>query len=337
MKLKLTNVDITSFIRELLFGHECVIVPGFGGFIGNYVAARMDKSSGMFYPPVKQITFNRNLNHNDGLLVKEISARLEVNYGDARDIVNEYVNGLKKKLEKGERIVLNGIGTFVLNHEGNIEFEPDRSINFHLDSYGLESFRYQQAEAYDVRKRITGSQTDVPVRHISMRKYLWRAAVLVPVAGVLFALSLRTDFFKAKVETTSMNPLVSAEFEDNRAAVEKENSAVPVIITDSVSSENPVAEAVIPEASAPAPAEEAAITVTEAGAYYIITGSFQSEANAGKQVSQLQAEGFNPEVVQTENGFYRVCAMACPDLRTAVNKKDSILKKFPGAWVSRKK
>lgn len=328
-------MDITSFIRELLFGHECVIVPGFGGFIGNYVAARMDKSSGTFYPPVKQITFNRNLNHNDGLLVKEVSAKLEVNYGDARDIVNEYVTGLRKKLEKGENVVLDRIGTFVMNHEGNIEFEPDRSINFHLDSYGLESFRYQQAEHYDVRKRISATQSDTPVRQISIRKYLWRAAVLVPVAGVLFALSLRTDFFKAKVETTSMNPLVTAEFEDNKAAVENENNA-PVMISDTASAEKPVAEVTVPEITAPAKAEEVS-AISESGAYYIITGSFQSEANAGKQVTQLQAEGFNPEVVQMENGFYRVCAMACPDLKTAVNKKDSILQKFPGAWVSRKK
>ena len=66
-------MDITAFIRELLFGHDCVIIPGFGGFIGNYNPAHIDKNSGTFYPPVKQISFNRNLNHNDGLLVGRIS------------------------------------------------------------------------------------------------------------------------------------------------------------------------------------------------------------------------------------------------------------------------
>ena len=75
------QVDITAFIRELLFGHDCVIVPGFGGFIGNYTPARIDKKSGTFYPPVKQISFNRNLNHNDGLLVGRISGSSGINYG----------------------------------------------------------------------------------------------------------------------------------------------------------------------------------------------------------------------------------------------------------------
>ncbi len=70
-------MDVTAFIRELLFGHDCVIVPGFGGFIGNYTPARIDKRTGTFYPPVKQISFNRNLNHNDGLLVGKISVPLK--------------------------------------------------------------------------------------------------------------------------------------------------------------------------------------------------------------------------------------------------------------------
>ncbi|NLA48282.1 MAG: hypothetical protein GX876_02335, partial [Bacteroidales bacterium] len=61
-------MDITSFIRELLFSHDCVIVPGFGGFVGNYAPARIDRATSTFYPPSKQISFNRNLRNNDGLL-----------------------------------------------------------------------------------------------------------------------------------------------------------------------------------------------------------------------------------------------------------------------------
>ncbi|MDP3003404.1 MAG: hypothetical protein Q8N38_09780, partial [Bacteroidales bacterium] len=48
MNIRIIVVDITAFIRELLFGHDCVIVPGFGGFIGNYTPAHIDKSTGTF-------------------------------------------------------------------------------------------------------------------------------------------------------------------------------------------------------------------------------------------------------------------------------------------------
>jgi cell division protein FtsN len=68
----------------------------------------------------------------------------------------------------------------------------------------------------------------------------------------------------------------------------------------------------------------------------VITGSFKSKENAVTQVNMLKNEGFAPEIVTTDNGFYRVCAVACNDLNTADIKKDSIAKKFPGTWVSKK-
>lgn len=338
-------MDITAHIRELLFGHDCVIIPGFGGFIGNYSPAKLDKTTGTFHPPVKKISFNRNLNHNDGLLIKKISASVNMNYGDTRNMIEEFVSDLRKKLDKGEKVVFEHIGTFRNNHEGNIQFEPAEEVNYHLDSYGLESFNCMPLEGYDVRKRVSGRH-EVQKSH-SLRRYLWRAAVLIPVASVIIAVSLKTEFLKTRVEASSMNPLVSAELEHNKAALDLDvASTTPVLKpSDFTAEEEPpkddtaVVEETVsvaePEVKQAAPAETPPLTAS--GSFYIITGSFQSEENAGKQVSQLQAAGFNPQVVVAANGFYRVCAMACPDLTTAIEKKDSILGKFPGSWISKKK
>ena len=328
LKEKLT-VDVTAYIRELLFGHDCVIVPGFGGFVGNYAPARIDKETGTFYPPVKQISFNRNLNHNDGLLVGRISLSSKINYGDARTIVEEFVAGLRKKLEKGERVVFDNIGSFINNHEGNVQFEPDKNVNYHLDSYGLESFQCFPLEGYDVRKRISRHIDHDPVKQTSVRKILWRAAIIIPLLALIVAVPLKTDLFRSKVETTTMNPLVTAEFENNKKAVDESNSLEsPVIEANtaaaSVGETNTVKEEIVPAA-------------TESASYFVITGSFKSRENAVSQVDMLRAEGFDPEIVNTENGFYRVCAMACNDIHTAITKKDSIVKKFPGTWVSKKK
>jgi nucleoid DNA-binding protein len=319
-------VDVTAFIRELLFGHDCVIVPGFGGFVGNYAPARIDKSTGTFYPPVKQISFNRNLNHNDGLLVGRISNSLTINYGDARNIVEEFVLGLRKKLEKGEKVVFDNIGSFLNNHEGNVQFEPDKNVNYHLDSYGLEPFQCFPLEGYDVRKRVIRHIEKDPVKQASFRKVLWRAAVIIPLLSLLVIVPLKTDLFKTKVEATTMNPLVTAEFENNKKAVDEGNTNETPKIEEKavmVSEEKspPVIAAPIPSVSK---------------AYVVITGSFKSKANADSQVNILKEEGFTPEIVAADNGFYRVCAIICNDLNTAVTKKDSILKKFPGTWISRK-
>jgi len=316
-------VDITAFIRELLFGHDCVIVPGFGGFIGNYTPARIDKSTGTFFPPVKQISFNRNLNHNDGLLVGRISGSANINYGDARNMVEEFVLELRRKLSKGDRVVFDNIGSFLNNSEGNVQFEPDRNANYHLDSYGLESFQCLPLEGYDLRKRIVRHTGKDPVRQASMRKILWRAAVIIPLLAAIVAVPLKTDFFKSKVESTTLNPLVSAEFEHNKKAVD--------LGTGNES---------LKDANISLPVKEEEVVVAppaENNSYFVITGSFKSEANAFNQAQMLREEGFTPEIVPASNGFFRVCALACNNLNTAMTKKDSIAKKFPGSWVSRKR
>lgn len=320
-------MDITAFIRELLFGHDCVIVPGFGGFIGNYTPARIDNNSGTFYPPVRQISFNRNLNHNDGLLVGRISGSSHINYGDAKNLLEEFVGELRRKLERGEKVVFDSIGSFVNNQEGSVQFEPDRNANYHLDSYGLESFQCFPLEGYDLRKRIIRHVEKDPVKRASMRKILWRAAVIIPLLSVLVAVPLKTYLFKAKIETTTMNPLVTAEFEHNKRAVDES-------ITDASAKDEENLTLISEEPAAP---EIIVPVATEANVYFLITGSFKSEKNAVNQKNILEAEGFTPEITAVPNGFYRVSAMICNDLNTAINKKDSISKKFPGTWVSRKR
>lgn len=314
-------MDITAFIRELLFSHDCVIVPGFGGFIGNYNPAHIDKASSTFYPPVKQISFNRNLNHNDGLLVGRISGHAGVNYNDARIIVDEFVAGLRKKLGKGEKVVFEHIGTFINNQEGNVQFEPDRTVNYHLDSYGLEPFVFSPLEAYDVRKRISGHTGREPVKRAFNRKVVLRAAaVIVPLLAIMVAVPLKTDLFKSKVETTNLNPLAKAEFEENRAAVD---SSIPRVTIPSAegSTEPSVTDVVQP--------------AQPSDSYYIITGSFKLRQNAEIQAKILSGEGYSPEIIEAPNGFFRVSALRCQGLNSAEASKNNISKMFPGSWIRR--
>ena len=74
--------DISVHIRELLFKHDCVIIPGFGAFIGNYFPSHIDRNEGLFYPPVRRITFNRHLTGNDGLLIGHVSSHLKISYSE---------------------------------------------------------------------------------------------------------------------------------------------------------------------------------------------------------------------------------------------------------------
>jgi nucleoid DNA-binding protein len=325
-------LDITAFIRELLFGHDCVIVPGFGGFIGNYTPARIDKSSSTFFPPVKQISFNRNLNHNDGLLVGRISGSAKMNYGDARNLVEEFVNDIRKRLAKGEKVVFENIGNFVNNHEGNIQFEPDRDANYHLDSYGLAPFQIAPLEGYDVRKKVLKYKDKEPLRQASVRKILWRAAVIIPLLAALVIVPLTTDILKTKVQRTSLNPLANIEFENNRQAVDKGKSDDSVL---NLSQPTLTEKAVTADSIVLVKEEKLSTDKAIEEVYCLIAGSFKSENNASNLMKKLEAEGYTPELMKGPNGFFRVSAMRFSGLTDAANTKDSIGKKFPGTWVAK--
>jgi nucleoid DNA-binding protein len=325
-------LDITAFIRELLFGHDCVIVPGFGGLIGNYTPAHIDKTTSTFFPPVKQISFNRNLNHNDGLLVGRISESAKINYSDARNLVEEFVEDIRKRLSKGEKVVFENIGSFINNQEGNVQFEPDREANYHLNSYGLGSFQVTPLEGYDIRKRILKYGDKESLKQVSVRKIIWRAAVMIPLLAMMIAVPLSTDIFRTKVQSTNLNPLASAEFENNKEAVDKVKAA-----DSSIYSIQPgqIKEEISNEKASPIIEEKSVSAVGTEEIFCLIAGSFKSMGNAATLMKKLTNEGYNPELINGPNGFYRVSAMRCSGLSEASVKKDSVGRKYKDTWVIR--
>ena len=94
-------LDLGQYIIQLLLTHDCVIVPGFGGFVANYCDAVHDESTHTFSPPSKKILFNSSLSHNDGLLINHIAEQLNVSYSEAEQMVRQSVDDAWIELEKG--------------------------------------------------------------------------------------------------------------------------------------------------------------------------------------------------------------------------------------------
>ncbi len=354
--------DISGYIRELLFSHDCVIIPGFGAFIGNYFPAQIDRNDGMFYPPSRKVTFNRHLTGNDGLLIGHISSNLQTGYGEARDIVSEWTDELRKKIMAGTSVTMEHLGTFSLNYERTIVFDPDLSVNYLLTSYGLSAYHRHPVSGFDVRKRVLEKQHEPAVSPPSVRRLLTRAAVIIPVLVALALVPFNDHLFKGRMEESTLNPLARAELEYNREQIDAGTVAV---VTDSgaageepppgrvadkktVTTQNPPAAgeisvpATAPSEPAPAPSvpetyinakpERPAVVVHEYR-YLVIIGSFQGEDNALTMVDKLRKLGFDPEVAGGPEGFLRVSAESFGTLDEAVTALGKMKKDFPGAWV----
>ena len=71
---------LATYIKDLLYRYDCVIVPDFGGFISNKISAKINEQSHTFYPPSKQLGFNHHLTHNDGLLANYVASAENISF-----------------------------------------------------------------------------------------------------------------------------------------------------------------------------------------------------------------------------------------------------------------
>lgn len=142
--------DLNVYIEELLYKHQCVIIPKFGAFISNRKSAKMADDR-TFDPPKREITFNASLNSNDGLLMKYVSEQSGIDYKLVEDYVNLAVEGWKRILQQEQPLVLDKVGTLRQTREGRVSFEPANEVNYLTDSFGMGPFVPHEVPTSDLQ------------------------------------------------------------------------------------------------------------------------------------------------------------------------------------------
>jgi len=135
-------MTLENLISELLFRHNCVVIPSFGGFVAGQVPAHFDTEKGVILPPRKSLLFNKQLISNDGLLIATYAKYNHLNYDVAEFFIRDTVKKWQDKLAKGERVNIENVGFLYLDAEKNIGFEQDRYSNLLLASYGLTNVHF---------------------------------------------------------------------------------------------------------------------------------------------------------------------------------------------------
>jgi len=152
-------MKIAKYIGELLYNYECVVIPGFGGFLTNDKPASINSASNLFKPPFKQIFFNALLKTNDGLLINYIAREEGLEYKEAKEQVDRFVLMCDNALKEGKRINFHQIGYLYLNDKQQVTFEQDNSVNYNADAFGLSSFIspavYKQTPEEKLREKVT--------------------------------------------------------------------------------------------------------------------------------------------------------------------------------------
>ena len=92
--------NLARHIELLLRNNDCVILPGFGGFIAHAVPAYYVSEEHLYYPPSRSISFNASLTMNDGLLVQSYMQSYQVDYAKATYMVDMALDKLLDTLDE---------------------------------------------------------------------------------------------------------------------------------------------------------------------------------------------------------------------------------------------
>ncbi len=330
-------MEVSSYISDLLFLHDCVILPEFGGFVANYRAAEIKHPQNSFSPPAKDIAFNKDLVNNDGLLINYISEVEGYDYSDSKKIVSLFVKETLQKLKDNEDVCFDKIGYFYYDKQQNLQFNPDYSTNFLIDSYGLSSFQFPAVEQYKANGKYTdkGSVKNI----LTVKQALIGVALIVALALIPF----RTNF----LHNYSTLPPVSNLQVDNISkpeALRDNPGSVSESIDELTDKQNALfyEEPELSSSETRAEKTEAHPPIPKGGEnliknkFYLIVGSFKVINNANKLNKQLLKDGFSPEVLKEENGYHRVALCSFTTKDTAVKKLKKVQsekKEFPGIWL----
>ena len=280
------NKTVEYYISELLFLHDCVILPNFGGFVGNPQSAKLNKTTEILSPPSKQILFNANLKTNDGLLITHISNQEGITQEVAKNEVENYATKITDKLTKSKVLRIDKIGLFTLGKEGNIIFLQDSVNNYSLDSFGMKA-THNKAVVREtiIEEKVTATIQTIRTQRNNPKAFLRAAAVIIPLIALSYiSITQQDKINNVYTQMASLNP-----FENNIIAepitevireVKIEVEAIPVVEII----EEEVAPIIIPKQT-----------------YYIIAGAFAEQKNADKMIAKLKRWNYNTEIVPGGN------------------------------------
>lgn len=132
---------IISHIENLLLSHDCVIVPGIGGFITHFEEAFFSEDGSEIYPPYCSVSFNAHLSDKEdkyGMLTQSYMTAYDINYPKALALVNDDVAKMRELLRSNMELQIGTIGTLQLTLNYSLMFTPsDECGLFAKEFYGL--------------------------------------------------------------------------------------------------------------------------------------------------------------------------------------------------------
>ena len=337
-------MKMETYISDLLYRHDCVIIPGLGGIITNYRSAQIHPVSHTLRPPSKSIRFNVNLQEDDGLLANYVSSCESISFASAQSKIERFVFSIQNDLEHKKEARLPKIGVLSVDINGIISFEPDLKVNYLPDAFGLEAIQspaiLRKSKGIDVSKQIYQGAKSIQAQKTSFN---WKvAAVLIPLIGLSTYVSFQQEALGDKYANYAyLNPFkekpasvyVPRTMEVKEKTIELKETKItttPKTVVETVKANTEVKA----KKTIPAPSVK---TTLVSKPFHLVAGCFSSKLNANNLVAQLKTEGFEASVIgQNENGLFRVAFQSYVSRELAVSEMKKLKDSGKSTWLLKK-
>ena len=334
-------MKMETYISDLLYRHDCVIIPGLGGIITNYRSAQIHPVSHTIRPPSKSIRFNVNLQEDDGLLANYVSSCESISFASAQSKIERFVFSIQNDLEHKKEARLSKIGILSIDLNGILSFEPDLKVNYLPDAFGLEAIQspaiLKKSKGIDLSKQVYQGARSIQAQKTSFN---WKvAAVLLPLIGLSTYISFQQEAIGEKYANYAyLNP-----FKEKPAAVyvprtiEVKEKTIAVEEVKIKATPKTVEKAVTVNAEVEIKKTISTPSVKTkfvSKPFHLVAGCFSSERNANNLVGQLKAEGFEASVIgQNANGLFRVAFQSYVSRELAVSQMKKLKTAGKSTWL----
>jgi hypothetical protein len=290
--------EFYTFLEHLLYDHECVIIPQFGGFVVNAQDFQFNAKEGKIYPKRKCVAFNEKLKTDDRFLTTEWAKKQSISQKEASAEIANLAKEIKSAILSQGELTFGVLGSFTYNTENRLAFSPNPDFNADLAVFGL----FPVSLGHSIPKVKKPILVAVPVaedqplvfpdtKPLKLSRSAYVYALVAFIIGGLGAFFLTEP--ASNQSQSSLNPI----------KIETKASVAPVVVPKALPVK-PVTvqqKTIVTPVTAEAPIDQELI--------YLVAASFQSLAQAEKGLKEFKSRGFEQAEIVLKNEqtkFYRI-------------------------------
>ena len=307
--------NLVQHIESLIIKHECVIVPGLGGFLTYRDHAILRNNR--LYAPTQRIRFNSLLTHHDGLLAEAYMQDRHISYTEALQAIKADVERITTSLHAGNTFLFGRIGSLSLT-DGNITLR-DNDCKFLPENIGLPVVQLKQLASAQPANTFT---INIPQTSTNVLRYVASIAIIFLIT-LFIPNPIANDTQRASLSFDSLRNIKSIEISDESVVNSDKNIEINEenVVNSNESVENN-SSLLTPHSSL--------------NKYHLIIASLTSRNDAEKYISRhTHFDQSQLEIIES-NGKYRVSAESFSKYKEAIQYVDSVRNEVPAAkkaWI----